>query len=116
MTTPIKGKVLFLDQSSNMGGFWAFMPDNSYNPFPSDTYLLHDGDVVTIWDANGVNIVWTGTINLQAVPLMTQAIAGHWIRNVQAGVDLKSWYTWFEGEFPATLVTTNQVYQYPDQF
>lgn len=113
MTTTYKGKVLFLDQSSNMGGFWAFMDDNSFNPFPADTYILHDGDVLTIYDANGENIVWSGTIALEAVPLMTQGVAGHWIRNLQPGVELRDWYSWFEGEYPATLVTTNVVNQYP---
>lgn len=117
MTSPTvtaKGKLLFLDESSNMGGFWAFMPDNTYIDFPADTYILHNGDLLTIYDANGANTLWSGTINLIAVPLMTQAIDGHWIRNTQQGIDVRSWATWFEKEFPAQITTNNVLTQYPN--
>lgn len=68
-------------------------------------HILENGDQLTIYSPdNPTQVVWSGTISLRQYPLFTEDAFELWIHADQAGIDRKTWATYFLKKYPAELI------------
>ena len=65
--------------------------------------ILNDGDHLTIYSKDGIEVVWEGDIKLKEHDLFTEDALGLWIHADQEGVDREVWARWFFDRLPAEL-------------
>ena len=105
----LEGICYFYTETGTEGGFWAFQ-DSQYIISPSQwSYeglsLLEDGDQLIVYNPdNPREIVWSGIIDLEQLPLFKEQAYGFWIHADQKGIDRQVWAKFFLKEYPAQLI------------
>lgn len=75
-----------------------------------DLRCLDNGDLLTVYDKEDTaKVVWEGLINLIPDPnyLSVENYLNHHTYQMQQGVDIKLWNTWFANSHPASLTKKN---------
>lgn len=94
------------------GTTWLLCPngDAPFNPMG-----LKNGDLLTVYEPNGVTVRWQGTVNLRTDihtttnlltlnrPYPQQVVLGIVVRGLQDGLSADAWAMMFAEGLPATL-------------
>lgn len=67
-------------------------------------HVLRDGDRLTVFEADGETVRWSGEISLIRHSLFTEDARGLWIHADQAGVSRDEWAAMFFAELPCSVI------------